>query len=148
MSLGSTNFINHSLHDVLKERPVVCLALSIESPLLSHHSCEESLPALCGYHLSPPPPPSQPIANSHLKCSPGWILYKSACYRLEPPPNALQTWHDAELTCLKSGAHLVSIGDEAEGNFVRSLFPEKDRPVWVGLKLIREWLIVAGVALL
>lgn len=139
----STSLLNHSIADALNNS-TVCFSLHVDKTLLSNEFCESHLPALCGYQLDPHSliswPQSLDVKPEVLKCPSGdWKLFDTNCYRLEGAGNASRSWHDAELTCVQHGGHLVSIASSAEDDFVRSLLPSTQplKP-WIGLKVFRK----------
>ena len=69
---------------------------------------------------SPPPPPA---------CPGGWEEYEDSCYRaMEDRMN----WEEAEIACVMEGAHLVSIRDQAENDFVFERFHSLVGKHWLG----------------
>uniref|UniRef100_A0A3P9BJG9 C-type lectin domain-containing protein n=1 Tax=Maylandia zebra TaxID=106582 RepID=A0A3P9BJG9_9CICH len=71
--------------------------------------------------------------NLHGNCPTYWWSFNGRCYKYVATP---KSWSDAEFYCLSQGAHLVSIHNMEEENFVRSLirnFDPAQRASWIGL---------------
>ncbi|KAK0406395.1 hypothetical protein QR680_018549 [Steinernema hermaphroditum] len=64
-------------------------------------------------------------------CPPGWVDFDCKCYRTFQNP---LTWMEAEDSCAAHGAHLVSIRDESDSEFLLVLANSTilGRIVWTG----------------
>ncbi|XP_067366445.1 uncharacterized protein MCAP_0864-like isoform X3 [Channa argus] len=71
---------------------------------------------------------SEPQEMNVRCCPPGWMAYKSSCYRLSYGRN---TWDYAKQDCLEMGANLVILNSEIEEQ-VRMF--SHGKAVWIGLR--------------
>ncbi|XP_026011319.1 ladderlectin-like [Astatotilapia calliptera] len=78
------------------------------------------------------------VKLQHGNCPTYWWSFNGRCYKYVATP---KSWSDAEFYCLSQGAHLVSIHNMEEDNFVRSLIRNSDpdeRATWIGLSDIHR----------
>ncbi|XP_072043070.1 uncharacterized protein [Amphiura filiformis] len=78
------------------------------------------------------------------RCQEGWSYFKGSCYVVVDNANTL-SWFNAEEMCQEEGAHLVSIRDEQDMDFVHSLIINSLQDhvtpplnIFIGLKLNQE----------
>ena len=60
------------------------------------------------------------FSDSKYSCSNNWTLHENNCYRLFSSEEALN-WMSAEERCFESDAHLVSIRNSDDMEFIHSL---------------------------
>ncbi|XP_078683367.1 uncharacterized protein LOC144917321 isoform X1 [Branchiostoma floridae x Branchiostoma belcheri] len=71
-----------------------------------------------------------------LQCPPGWEKYNDYCYMLRRKP---VKWDTANKICKRMGAHLASVQDKKENDFIKSLISTVPyKLVWVGLSDIHK----------
>uniref|UniRef100_A0AAZ1XUV6 C-type lectin domain-containing protein n=1 Tax=Oreochromis aureus TaxID=47969 RepID=A0AAZ1XUV6_OREAU len=85
----------------------------------------------------------------HGNCSMFWYSFNGRCYKYVATH---MSWADAELYCVSQRANLVSIHNEEEEEFVKSLiknFDHAERYTWIGLSDIHKegrWMWSDGCA--
>ena len=57
------------------------------------------------------------IEKTETNCKDNWIEHASSCYLFVKHPRPI-SWFESEKYCVGEGGHLVSIGNEAEMNFI------------------------------
>ncbi|CAJ1083950.1 lactose-binding lectin l-2-like [Xyrichtys novacula] len=88
-------------------------------------------------------PVDRPFELQRRSCPPFWYSFNGRCYKYVA---TTMTWADAELHCLSQRANLVSIRNQAENNFVKTLirnFDHSEGLTWIGLSDVhkeRRWL--------
>jgi len=110
-----------------------CRAVQIFSTL-AMSPCRNPKKFICEREASSAVGPSNaPSGNSNTGCPAGWKSKFGNCYKWFF--TAQKTWQDAETDCNNQGAHLISIHDDAENEFISKTVKGT---VWTGGILTRR----------
>jgi len=106
-----------------------CRAVQIFSTL-AMSPCRNPKKFICEREASSAVGPSNaPSGNSNKGCPAGWKSKFGHCYKWFF--TAPKTWQDAQTDCRKQGAHLISIHDDAENEFISKTVKGT---VWTGAR--------------
>lgn len=96
--------------------------------------CKKQLPFICQTHRDPSITKPGELRGTRCPHLPGYLKQDLSCYKLFTD---LKTWEEAQATCRKDGAHLVSISDMKDQAVVGYLAAEhlsENNTFWIGLK--------------
>ncbi|XP_031749737.1 lymphocyte antigen 75 [Xenopus tropicalis] len=106
-----------------------CAILNTDTGRMENIHCEKSLPYICKKNLRNTESKGDWF-YSETQCEPGWIPYNGFCYMLHQPSR----WNNAEPSCKKEGADLISMHSLADIEMVVTTFQGESEDIWSGLK--------------
>ncbi|OCT63515.1 hypothetical protein XELAEV_18044614mg [Xenopus laevis] len=107
----------------------VCAILNTDTGRMENIHCEKSLPYICKKDLRNTESKGD-WYYSDTQCESGWIPYNGFCYMLHSPSK----WNNAEPSCKKQGADLISMHSLADIEMVVTTFQDESEDIWSGLK--------------
>ncbi|KAM9803024.1 C-type mannose receptor 2-like isoform 2-T2 [Syngnathus typhle] len=73
-------------------------------------------------------------SDSANQCAPGWLMYRTSCYKKVEAPNG---WLGARHHCLWEGGDLIAINSSDEAQFVIKTMGEETPFFWLGLSNLK-----------
>ncbi|ESO94148.1 hypothetical protein LOTGIDRAFT_161348 [Lottia gigantea] len=120
-------FTNWAYNEPSKRDGEGCVAMKLNDKF-DDVFCNSSFPYICKIVVEAAKPTTKPVQAA---CGSIWIPYKDRCFK--DFSNRNMSWADANTRCKRMRGDLISIHDEAEDSFVKTLIKYPDRDIWLGL---------------
>ncbi|XP_077010081.1 lymphocyte antigen 75 isoform X1 [Tamandua tetradactyla] len=112
-----------------------CLYMSAKTwlrDLNKPEDCNIKLPFICEKYNVSSLEKYSPESAAKVQCSGDWIPFQNKCF-LKIKPSSV-TFSQASETCHAYGGTLPSVLSQSEQDFITSLLPDMETPLWIGLR--------------
>ncbi|KAM4697889.1 lymphocyte antigen 75 [Rhinophrynus dorsalis] len=108
-----------------------CGSLNVNSSQWQNLHCEIHLPYICEKKINSSKSQFPDYWHyTETQCEQNWTAYNRFCYLLQPP----SVWEEADQSCKKQGADLISMHSLADVEMVVTTFQAENGDIWSGFK--------------